>query len=83
MPSVRASAHVSAASAVRVSLQRESQCACLLIVDNGRGGARESRLGMGLTNMRQRAATLPMGEFVVNSPDGAGTEVRLVFEMGE
>ena len=73
----------SAASAIQVSLRREAQRVCLQIADNGRGGARESRLGMGLTNMRQRAATLPMGEFVVNSPDDAGTEVSLIFELGE
>lgn len=68
---------------LQVILQRQGPLATLQIIDNGRGGARESRLGMGLTNMRQRAAILPMAEFSILSHEGAGTEMKLSFELGE
>ena len=53
----------------------------LTIADNGRGGARESASGMGLTNMRQRAISLPGAEFSIVSPEGGGTLVRLQFDL--
>jgi len=51
------------------------------VSDEGRGGALESPLGMGLANMRHRAASLPAAEFAVHSPIGGGTEVRLRFQL--
>lgn len=71
----------SAAGRVRVSVRRSQQRIELEIADDGRGGARESALGMGLANMRQRAESLPGSEFSIVSPDGGGTLVRLRFTM--
>ncbi len=66
---------------VTVAVRRLQHRLELTIADNGRGGARESALGMGLTNMRQRANSLPGAEFSIDSPDGGGTLVRLQFNL--
>lgn len=66
---------------VKVAVRRLQHRLELTIADNGRGGARESALGMGLTNMRQRANSLPGAEFSIDSPDGGGTLVRLLFNL--
>jgi len=66
---------------VRVSVRRSLQRIELEIADDGRGGARESALGMGLANMRQRAESLPAAEFSIVSPEGGGTLVRLHFTL--
>lgn len=73
----------SEARRVRVSVRRSPQAIELEIADDGRGGARESALGMGLANMRQRAMSLPGAEFSIVSPEGGGTLVRLRFALEE
>ncbi|HWS26913.1 MAG TPA: sensor histidine kinase [Xanthomonadales bacterium] len=71
----------SEADRVRVSVRRQDRFLELTIADNGRGGARESASGMGLTNMRQRANSLPGAEFSIHSPEDGGTLVRLQFDL--
>lgn len=70
----------SGATRVRVDLHRRERWVELVIADNGRGGARESALGMGIANMRQRAAGLPGGEFALDSREG-GTTLRMSFTL--
>lgn len=70
-----------AARRVRVSVRRVGRAIELEIADDGRGGARESALGMGLANMRLRAGSLPGAGFSIDSPDGGGTLVRLRFAV--
>lgn len=72
----------SGAARVRVRVCQFGDQVELAIVDDGRGGARESALGMGLANMRQRAASLPGAEFSIVSPETGGTEIRLSFAIG-
>ncbi len=69
------------ADRVNVSIRQQDRRLELTIADNGRGGARESASGMGLTNMRQRANSLPDAEFSIHSPEGGGTRVRLQFAL--
>lgn len=70
----------SGASHVRLELLRSDRWVELVVADDGRGGARESPLGMGIGNMRQRAAGLPGGEFALDSREH-GTTVRMGFEL--
>lgn len=70
----------SCATQVRVDVRRNDRWVELAIADDGRGGARESPLGMGIANMRQRAASLPGGEFALDSREG-GTTLRMGFEL--
>ena len=71
----------SEADRVSVSVRQQDRRLELTIADNGRGGARESASGMGLTNMRQRANSLPDAKFSIHSPEGGGTQVRLEFAL--
>jgi signal transduction histidine kinase len=71
----------SAARRVRVQVRRQQQRIEIEIADDGCGGARESALGMGLANMRQRAESLPDADFSIVSPAGGGTLVRLQFAL--
>jgi len=52
----------------------------MVIVDNGRGANEEARPGMGLGNMRERAALLPSGHFEFSSSE-SGTHVRILFSL--
>lgn len=70
----------SSATQVRVDVRRSDRWVELVIADDGHGGARESSLGMGIANMRQRAAGLPGGEFALDS-GASGTTLRMGFEM--
>lgn len=70
----------SSATRVRIDVRRSDRWVELVIADDGHGGARESSLGMGIANMRQRAAGLPGGEFALDS-GAAGTTLRMGFEM--
>ncbi len=70
----------SGATQVRLDVRRSDRWVELVIADDGRGGARESSLGMGIANMRQRAAGLPGGEFALDS-SASGTTLRMGFEL--
>jgi signal transduction histidine kinase len=67
------------ATQVRVTLLQEDARIRLSIVDDGKGGAHDSTLGMGLSNMRHRTASLPGGSVRLVSPEGAGTGIHLEF----
>lgn len=71
----------SGATTVRVDLCRSGPWVELTITDDGRGGARETPLGMGIANMRQRAAGLPGGEFALDSHEDDGTRLRTRFVL--
>jgi len=68
----------SGATNVALSLLREADSMSLVIVDNGRGGIADAAPGMGLSNMRERTALLPQGNFSIDS-DSAGTRVTIRF----
>jgi len=68
----------SGATNVALSLLREADSMSLVIVDNGRGGIADAAPGMGLSNMRERTALLPQGNFSIGS-DSAGTRVTIRF----
>lgn len=70
----------SGASRVRVVLQPNSDVAVFEIVDNGRGSREDARPGMGLGNMRERAASLPDGHFEFSS-SAEGTRIGIRFSV--
>ena len=72
----------SGANRASVSLRRDERGIELSIVDNGHGAGDVARPGMGLANMRERAASLPAGRFDFNSSDG-GTRVSVRFGLME
>ncbi|MGH8041583.1 MAG: HAMP domain-containing sensor histidine kinase [Rudaea sp.] len=71
----------SGASHARLSLHRDEHAATLQIADNGRGAGDEARPGMGIGNMRERAQSLPDGQFVFTSDAEHGTRVRVTFSI--
>lgn len=72
----------SGANHAGVSLRRVQRNAELSIVDNGRGAGDDARPGMGISNMRERAESLPAGRFEFSSADG-GTRVGIHFSTLE
>lgn len=69
-----------AASEVEVLVAQSNHTIELTITDNGRGGSHDSPTGMGLANMRYRAATLPGGNIELSHPAFGGTRVHLCFD---
>ena len=69
----------SGANRATVTLRRDANTLRLTIMDNGRGAGDESRPGMGLGNMRQRAESLPGGRFEFDSSPERGTRVTVSF----
>jgi signal transduction histidine kinase len=71
------------ASAVQVALRAENGSVTLEIIDNGRGfdPADRAQGGMGLANMRERAAALG-GQFELASTAGQGTRVMVRASSG-
>ena len=70
----------SGATRVNMTLRRDSDMLTLSIADNGRGGIARASPGMGIANMRERAATLPRGRFSLESAEG--TCVTISFALG-
>jgi len=68
----------SRATRVLLTLSRSADTMSLAIVDNGRGGIADASPGMGIANMRDRAASLPQGNFSIDS-DSSGTRVTIRF----
>jgi signal transduction histidine kinase len=70
-----------AASKVSICLRRQAERIELSICDNGRGYAPASGpgTGMGMGNMRERAAQLPEGRLQVQAGPAGGPEVVLSF----
>ena len=59
--------------------QRGGDCRCV-VADDGCGfDAQTARVGMGLSNMRARAAALPRGRVDIDSAPGRGTRVAISF----
>lgn len=71
----------SGARRVAVSVRREQRRVRLRIEDDGRGQARESTAGMGIDNMRQRAASLPEGRFELAAGEHGGVRVQVEFAL--
>jgi len=70
----------SGARRVSVDLVPDERGFLLRIEDNGRGGARERGRGMGIANMRERAAELPGGKLSLGDAPGGGTRVTVSWE---
>lgn len=68
----------SGATRVTVALRSSGDATTLQIVDNGRGFT-SAATGMGIENMRERAALLPAGQFVLETAANAGVDVRVTF----
>ena len=71
----------SGASHATLSVQRDAHTATLQIADNGRGAGDEARPGMGIGNMRERAQSLPNGQFDFVSNAEHGTRVNVTFSI--
>ena len=69
----------SGATRVSVALQHRGDKLSLTIADNGQGTSADMRPGMGLANMRERAQSLPAGQFEFNSEPTRGTRVAVTF----
>jgi signal transduction histidine kinase len=68
------------ASRVDVQLSLDASRAQLTLADDGRGGAAASAGGMGIANMRHRAAGLAGGSLQLETLPGGGTRVQLSFD---
>lgn len=71
----------SGARKAEVTLRREADRVSLGITDNGSGIADDADAGMGLANMRERAAGLPSGRFEVTSDARDGTRIHVSFNV--
>lgn len=71
----------SGARRLQLSLGAEAGEGSLTIADDGGGGAREKPGGMGLVNLRLRAASLPQGQIAIDSPVAGGTRLQLRFSL--
>jgi signal transduction histidine kinase len=71
----------SGATHVSMALRRDADTLTLDISDNGRGGIADATPGMGIANMRERAASLPHGRFFIASEAHEGTVVRISFSI--
>ncbi|MFQ5407285.1 MAG: sensor histidine kinase, partial [Anaerolineales bacterium] len=60
---------------VRIELAGDGHALCVEVEDDGRGLAEDTRVGVGLTSMRERAAELG-GTCEVRTAAGGGTQVR-------
>ena len=67
----------SGATRVEMTLEHAGGQLTLEIADNGRGGVGEAAPGMGIANMRARAASLPQGQFSIAARPGGGTRVTI------
>jgi signal transduction histidine kinase len=68
--------HSAATNAILV-LHRDHERVSLVIADNGHGVSSDAPAGMGLTNMRERAESLPRGEFVFETSPATGTRISV------
>lgn len=69
----------SAANKATLSLRRDGGKMTLEITDNGRGMRADATPGMGLANMRERARSLPEGEFTAQGVDTGGVRILVSF----
>jgi signal transduction histidine kinase len=73
----------SRATRASLNLHRDADKLVLEIADNGQGTSGEARGGMGLANMRERAQSLPDGQFTFDSGPDRGTRVEIRFSIEE
>jgi len=73
----------SGATRVRLAISRAADALTLDITDNGRGASDQAQPGMGLSNMRERAESLPQGHFLLDSRSGEGTKISIRFSVVE
>ena len=71
----------SGATTVEIELVADGDRMCLLIADNGSGMPADLGAGMGLGNMRKRAADLPGGNLTVEA--GAGVRIMVTWQTVE
>jgi signal transduction histidine kinase len=71
----------SGATRVDLTLRCEADTLALSIADNGRGAIPDAAPGMGIANMRERAASLPNGRFALDSASAEGTRVTISFSL--
>jgi len=69
----------SGATRVQLALRVAGATTTLRISDDGRGGIAGATPGMGLGNMRERAATLPQGRISIDSEPAGGTRISVSF----
>lgn len=67
----------SGATHTAISLHDDQRELVLQVTDNGRGLGVDAATGMGLSNMRERAQSLPGGEFTIVSVDTGGVRIRV------
>ena len=70
------------ATTATVDFKHDDDSLSLRIDDDGGGAANDTSTGMGLSNMRQRAESLPQGRFEFES-GAAGTRVSVSFAHPE
>jgi signal transduction histidine kinase len=70
----------SKARRLRVKLHQQQGRVRLSLVDDGIGGACDQTGGMGIGNMRARAAELPGGELSIGDAEPTGTRILLSFD---
>jgi signal transduction histidine kinase len=71
----------SGATRVDLTLRCDDDTLALSIADDGRGGIADAAPGMGIANMRERAAALPRGRFALDSASAEGTRVTISFSL--
>lgn len=68
----------SGGSAIRVTIEQQSHAGAeIIIADNGNGLAHRGEAGRGLANMQNRAQAIG-GQLALETPEGGGTQVRLI-----
>ena len=72
----------SGATTATVDFKHDDDSLSLRIDDDGGGATNDTSTGMGLSNMRQRAESLPQGRFEFES-GAAGTRVSVSFAHPE
>ena len=68
------------ATAARIELSTEPNQLAMSISDDGRGLPADVRFGVGLRSMRERVSELG-GTMTVESSDGAGTTINIIFPL--
>jgi signal transduction histidine kinase len=72
----------SGATRVSLVLRHDATRLMLTITDNGRGYNRNATLtGMGIANMRERALSLPDGQFDLDGDSAQGTRIKVSFSV--
>jgi len=71
----------SGATQVTITFEQVRDRLMLAVEDNGKGGARETRPGMGLQGMRERVERWPGGALQIRSRPGEGTHIDIIIDL--